>query len=440
MTTGNERALYSRQPHYLIGATPVFFARKRLKLYLVALLVLQVLICTGFRSSIRSGAIDFRGYYTAGFMVRTGHAALLYDYPTEQRLQNALVAPAQFTLLFFAPPFAALPFALLSVAPYAWALLLFGIINLALLALAVRVMRPHLRALSARWRPTPALLFFSFLPVGLTVVMGQISIVLLVISCGTFAFLESGNPLLAGLVFSLALMKFQLAVPVAVLFVLWRRWQFTFGFLIGAVLLAALSTAILGPHNLPSYIHTITHTSALAGTTLQSSVGIGPRRMPNLYGLFFCLTPTNRLAMALTAIASLALLAWAATRHASFPLALLVAMLVSYHLYPCDLTLLVLPISLLCNRLFAEDDAPPQTALQRSNLSWLQKHRREILFCALGTFLVGPALIEIIVNNLMFLLALPVLALALCPYDWSTLALPPARSRQRTPAAEHTTA
>ena len=105
----------------------MYFTPKRLKLYLWALLVLEFIICLGFRSSIRSGAIDFRVYYTAGHMLRTGHAALLYDYPTEaappehpRRPRN----PSRF--LFFAPPFAALPFALLSFAPYLWALLLFA--------------------------------------------------------------------------------------------------------------------------------------------------------------------------------------------------------------------------------------------------------------------------------------------------------------------------
>jgi hypothetical protein len=193
----------------------------------------------------------------------------------------------------------------------------------------------------------------------------------------------------------------------------------------GAAALAALSAAILGPPNLPSYVHSLTYTSALAGTTLQSTVGIGPGRMPNLYGLFFTLTPTNRIAIILTIAASLVLLAWAATRKPSLPLALLVAILVSYHLYPCDLTLLLLPISLLCNRLFAEDDPASQPAQQPSRLSWLQTHRRDILLCAIGTFLISPALIEIIVNDLIFLLTLPILALALCPYDWSTFTFPP---------------
>lgn len=411
----------------------MYFTPRRLKLYLWAMLVLELLICFGFRSSIRSGAIDFRGYYTAGHMLRSRQGALLYDYPTEQRLQNSLVAPAQFTLLFFAPPFVALLFAPFSFAPYVWALLLFGVVNVVSLAATVRVMRPYLRALAARWRATPALLFLTFLPVGLTVVMGQLSIVLLLLCCVAYALLESGSAVAAGLVFSLALMKLQIAIPAVVLFVLWRRWRFVLGFLMGAGALAVVSAAVVGLRNVPSYVHSLTRTSAMAGTALQSMVGIGPRRMSNLYGLFFTLTATNRIAVTLTVAASVLLLGWAATRRPSLPLALLVAILVSYHLYPCDLTVLLLPISLLCNRLFEESEP----AALRTDSSWLQGNRRAILLCAIGIFLVSPALIEIIVNDLIFLLTLPILALAMCPCDWSTFRLSrefAARTAPRTTA------
>jgi hypothetical protein len=419
----------------------VYFTPKRLKLYLGALLIFQLSICLGFRSSIRSGAIDFRLYYTAGYMVRTGQSRLLYDYPTEQRLQNALIAPAPIALPFFAPPIAALLFVPFTFLPYLPSLLLFATVNLALLALTIHLMRPHLRALTARWTPLPALLFLTFAPVALTLVMGQLSIFLLLITCLTFTLLESGSPLLAGLIFSIVLVKFQIALPVALLFLLWKQWRLTAGVLSGSAFLAAISACIFGLRGLVPYLRSIAHMSALAGTQLQSSVGVAPRRMANLYGLLFTLAPSNRLATTLTIIASLVLIAWAATRRASLPLAVVVAMLVSYHLYPCDLTLLLLPISLLCNRLFAEDDTLPQPTPHSSKLSWLQNHRRQILLCALGTFLIGPALAELISNDLIFLLALPILALALCPLDWSTITLPqtsPANHpRNLEPAAAH---
>jgi hypothetical protein len=396
----------------------VYFTPKRLKLYLWALIVLQVATCLNFRSPIRGGSIDFRSYYAAGYMVRTGDAAHLYNYSTEERVQDATVTPAPIALPFYAPPFVALLFAPLSYAPYVWALLLFGIVNLILLALAIRVMRPHLLALAARWPSTPPLLFLSFLPVGLTLVMGQLSILILLIDCLAFALLEGGEPFLAGLVFSLALMKFQTAVPVAILFLLWRRWRFTLGFLTGAAALGAVSAWILGAHRLLPYLHSVFRMSALAGTELQAAVGVAPRRMANLYGLLFSLTPTNHLATILTLLASILLLAWATTRPPSFPFALLLAILVSYHFYPCDLTLLLLPISLLFNQVLsgeAEGTSAPEISTS------FQRNRSRVLACALGTFLIAPLMAEIISNDLIFLFALPILTLVLTSTSWPSL-------------------
>lgn len=396
----------------------MYFTPKRLKVYLCALVVFQIVTCLHFRSTIRSGAIDYRVYYAAGYTLRTGEAAHLYDYATEQRIQSAVVTPAPIALPVYAPPFAALLFVPLSCAPYLWSLLLFALINLVFLALAVLAMRPWLPALTARWPPLPLLLFLSFLPVGLTLAMGQLSILILLIDCLTFALLENEQPFAAGLLFSLALIKFQIALPIALLFLLWRRWRFTLGFLTGAAMLSALSAWILGLHSLIPYLRSITHMSALAGTPLQGTVGVAPTRMANLYGLLFSLTPSNRLATILTIVVSLLLLGWAATRRPSFPFAQLVAILVSYHFYPCDLTLLLLPISLLCNRLLSQD-----TDATTANLSssWFHTNREGILLCSLAIFLIAPLMAEIISMDLIFLFSLPILALALSAQWWPSL-------------------
>jgi hypothetical protein len=404
----------------------VYFTAKRLKLYLWALLIVQVFTCFGFRSSILSGAIDFRTYYTAGSMLRAGQAGELYNLPAEQLKQDQIVAPMPGVLAFFAPPFAALPFVPLSLLPYRSAFWVFLTVNLGLLILTAWVMRPHLPFLAERWPPVPVLLFLSFLPAGLTLIMGQISIMMLFLFCASWLLLARSRALLAGFLLSLALIKFQSTLPVVLLFLLWRQWRFLLGFLAGFSLLATLSIWIVGLRGLAAYLHSLVSVSSTAGTALQSQVGVDPRRMANLYGLFFMLAPTNHIATIATLVASLLLILWAATRRPSFPLALLVALLVSYHLYPCDLTLLLLPISLLCNRLFAEDAALATPAPQ----TWLQRHRRLILLCSLGVFLISPLMIEIISNNLIFLLALSVLGLVLSPQDWSTLTLAAAPSAQ----------
>lgn len=413
----------------------MFFTRKRLKLYLAGLFIVQLATCLGFRSSVQSGAIDLRVYYTAGYMLRTGQTSRLYDLASEKLLQNQLVAPMPAALAFFAPPFAALPFAPLSRFSYRHAFWLLFAINLALLLLAARILQPLLSALTLRWPPLPFLLFLTFIPAGLTLAMGQLSILMLLFFSMSYSLLQHSRPVLAGLLLSLALIKFQIALPAALLFLLWRQWRFLLGFLGGSSLLAALSVLLAGARECRLYLQSLLSSAGPLAAASAGTNNVSVHRMPNLYGLLATLTGRNHLALLLTLAASAALIAWAASRRPSLPLALLVSVSTGFYLFPCDLTLLLLPITLLCNRLFTEDEPPPTSpASPHPHLNWLQKHRRDLLFCALGTFLIAPALIEVIANNLIFLLALPVLALALCPYDWSTLALPQAINRAAHPS------
>lgn len=399
----------------------MLFTQKRLKLYFPVLLAFEIFACLGFLSSIRSGGIDLRVYYTAGYMLRTGQSALLYDVPSEERLQNQLIEPKPRALAFFAPPFAAFPFAPLSILPYRFAFWALLACNLALLLLAAWIMRPYLGALVKRWPPLPFLLFLTFLPAGFTLVMGQLSILVLVFFCGGFVLLQRGRPILAGLVLSLALIKFQLVIPVVLLFALWRQWRFLLGFVAGCSLLAVASVLFVGSHECLVYLHTFVSRSGPLEATSHGSMSVAIGRMPNLYGLLASLTGNNHLSLFLAVAGCLGLLAWAATRPVSLPLALLLSVGAGFYLFYCDLTLLLLPVSLLCNRLLAEDSP---ALIPWSRFSWRQTCRRQLLFCALGIFLVSPILIRIIIQDVIFLLAIPVLALALCPCDWSTLALP----------------
>ena len=333
----------------------MYFTPKRLKLYLAGLFIVQLATCLGFRSSIRSGAIDLRVYYTAGYMIRTGQTSLLYNLPAEKLLQNQLIAPMPGAGAFFAPPFAALPFAPLSLLPYHDAFWVLLAINLALLLLAAWIMRPHLDALTARWPPLPCLLFLTFIPAGLTLVMGQLSILVLLLFCLSFVLLQSARPMLAGLVLSLALIKFQLVLPVALLFLLWRQWRFLLGFLTGSALFAALSILLIGLRECQVYLRTLLARSGPLDAASTGTMNVSVDRMPNLYGLFATVTRHQHLSLVLAVAVCLSLIAWAAFRRASLPLALLISLGTGLYLFPCDLTLLLLPLSLLSNRLFAED-------------------------------------------------------------------------------------
>ena len=404
----------------------MFLTRKRLRLYLGALLVLQVATCLGFISSIRGGYVDLRTFYTAGYLVRTGNAALIYDYRTEQEAQSRLAThDAKSTLVMFAPPYTALFFVPLSLATFRTAYFLFFATNLLLLALAIVAMHPQLQSLSERWKPLPALLFLSFLPIGFALMMGQITIILLFIYCLCSIALQNEKPLAAGMFLSLALMKFQVALPIAFLFLAWRCWLFSAGFLGGTAVLTAVSAAIIGVKNLIPYLRSLfLSASAASGNpysqiNAQTKYAIFPQHMPNLYGLILSLSGGAHWAMALTVIASILIVAWAMFQPPSLPLALLVGLLVSYHLYASDLALLVLPLSLLADQALRRNDRLPEMAHSTGNkrAEW----RRAAALCSAAFLLIGPIEIFVISSGATYLLAIPIATLLLSQTEWTPL-------------------
>jgi hypothetical protein len=321
----------------------LYFNLSRLRLYFGGLFLLQIVACIGHLPYARAGEVDFRTFYTAGHMV---HSSQLYDYAAEVAAQNTWVSPNQYALPFMFPAYVALLFALLSYVNYQAAYWIFFVLNLCLCAGAVLVMRPYLGALHARWRLLIPMLFLSFMPLGTAVAFGQVSVLLLFLYCSCFAAIESEMPFLAGLLLSLALIKFQIALPIALLFLAWRQWRFLAGFLAGAAALTLISVHTTG---WPVFTHYLRSLVFMSGQTAsETKYAMFSAQMPNLYGFFHTLCP-GLSGYILTGFCSLAVMVWAATRRPSLSLALLAGMLVSYHLYVYDLTLLLLPVSLILN-------------------------------------------------------------------------------------------
>lgn len=394
----------------------MFFTRKRLQLYLGALLLLQIFTCIALVSVIRGRYIDFRTFYTSGFMLRTGHAGQLYNYGAEELFQNTLVSPDPRALPMMSPPFAALPFIPLSHLTFWHAYIVFAAFNVLLLFASFILLKPFLTALASRWSAAPLLLFLSFLPAAVALLMGQLSLVLLLTLCACFVVLRRGNDLLAGLILSLALIKFQIALPIALLFLLWRQWRFIAGFLAGGTFLTTLSIQILGLHNFLEYLrslYSMAHT-VTADRYAQLHFAILPHEMPNLYGLLFVLTRGAVWGHLLILSVSLALFIWAALQRPSLSLALLTAILVSYHLFFYDLTLLLLPLPLLADHLLRLPASAASSAPSRD-------YRLLITQISLGTLLVAPFIRFLIAADETCLLAIPILALVLCSPWWPAL-------------------
>jgi len=329
-------------------------AMRRSTFYVVLLLICQAAACYLSAGPSLTGRVDLRAFYGAGLIVHSGHASQLYDYEYQGRVQDVVAGQRAGALPFLYPPFAALLFVPLSLVTYRSAFYILLIVNIALLAGAARLLSPWLPQRHGRgWFFLPAL-YACFFSVIVALMQGQISIVLLVVYCGSYVLLKQQRPLVAGLLCSIGLMKFQLALPVLFLFVVWKKWRFVAGFLSGGLCLGGVSWAMIGSAGLVSYWHSMWH---IAGATAvdplaaKARYGMFPTSMPNLHGFTFALSNGAHWGQLLNIVLCCAVLGWAARQRASMLVALPAAMLVSYHMQPHDLTLLLLPLTFACNDL-----------------------------------------------------------------------------------------
>lgn len=336
--------------------------RQLVPLFIGLTLILAVFAIWTLKIGISSGLIgrtDFRGMYAAGVLERT-HPAQLYSLDAQQQIQTRLVSRGEFVLPFFHPGYEAFLFVPFSLLPYSAAYLAFVGFNAVLMGLCVLV---DMRLFSVRIpylqsRPGLSILFFA--PIWLAILQGQDSILFLLLLILVWKQIDDKSPFRAGLLLAAALFKFQLALPLACFLALRHGGRFVRGFLAGAAGVVMLSFAA-SPQSPANFAGLVFH-AALAGGrhSGRSYQGyIFPLQMGNLRGLIFALGGSHlssRGVLALTLSISIVFLVLVAILlrrigddRLAFSAALLACFLTSYHLYPHDLTPLLLPILLIAS-------------------------------------------------------------------------------------------
>ena len=313
------------------------------------------------------GGADFRQFYAAGAIVRTGHGKQLYDYQMQKDFQDTLVSPKPVALPFVSPAYHTLLFAPLSALSYRTAYLMFLAINLLSLATCFVMLRPWMTYLYSIYKWLPEALFLGFLPIAATLIQGQDSILLTTMLAGTFVLLHNRHDLIAGTLLAVALFKFSIIIPIAALFLLWRRWRFVLGFSACAFVLAGLSISITGWSGSRVYAETILSIAGLRpAVSGLAQYRVLLERMANLHGFVFGIighTSGRRLMEASTIVLSLITMAWTwfrgmRVRHASNLLLIAIpcSVLVSHHAYIHDLSVLIIPLVILLDSFLRSED------------------------------------------------------------------------------------
>lgn len=346
---------------------PETMSRTKTCALFVFLCTLAILVGMRFPASLKG--TDFPDFYCAGRILAEGRGHQLYDAELQRSFQARYAG--RVGTLYIHPPFEAVLYLGVAWLPLRPAYALWWFFNFVVLAVALgRLAKQTL--LPWDWR---ALLgtCFTFVPCLLCFLQGQDSLLLLLLVVLAFTALRQGREFACGCWLGLGLFKFELVLPLALVVVLTQesggRRAVAKGFGLVALSLAGVSAVISGWSVFRIYPQFLLHLQE------QPFAGIAPQAMANFRGLAYIFIRRDSAAWAIATVvicSGVALLTtvngWRRARLASgvnpatndrgdFDLAfantVLFALLVSYHLNPHDLSLLLLPIFLLLRCSFA---------------------------------------------------------------------------------------
>ncbi len=301
--------------------------------------------------------MDFRAIYAAGTLARTDPSHL-YDLGRQKQIEDDLVAKSDLAIPFGHLPYDALIFLPLSLLNYKQAYLSMIVCNLILMFGCFLAARKEFSKTIPTWQPQPGLILFSFLPTSIAVAQGQDSLLMLLILCLTWRFLDRDHSFVAGLVLANMLIKPHLALLVAFFVALKYGWRFIAGFAAGGVAIAATCFPFLRHGEWRSLLHVYLSLSLVSGNSnaQEAAMGIFPWAMPNLRGIALMTLgralSSHALFIVVCLMTALAVLFGAiAVRRlpprTGFAMALVITELAGYNLEPHDMVILLLPLVLI---------------------------------------------------------------------------------------------
>lgn len=229
--------------------------------------------------------------------------------------------------------------------------MLWSVLNLAMLSLVFFLLRHT--GYSLKGEGFIAWIAVWLLPVVEAVAIGQDTIFLALIFLLAFLALKKKHDLLAGLTLGAGLYRFEIILPFMFVFLLRKRKKVLFGFFVASVACMLTSVLLVGWSGLHEYYDLLLSVGRARGNLAD---GVLVRMMPSLRAALVMLMggrlPPFELFVAVL-VASVLLLGWAAWQFSSvsrpeesafdlqFSLAVIAALMASYHIYTHELTPLI---------------------------------------------------------------------------------------------------
>jgi len=263
----------------------------------------------------------------------------LYDPNANQRVSVAAVGLWLESVYYSRPPFYAFFLRPLALLPYTAAYWLFQAMNLVAFLIFVRLMAP---VVDGQISEMFLILTCLCYPLLANLLEGQDVPLVLAAAAGGIHFMRKGRDGLAGLIFSLCAIKFHLFALLPIVLLIHRRWSVLRGGLAGGLVLTAISFLSDGWDWPQRYL------KLLANTELHPRA----ETMPTLRGLLSAAIGGEApVLLTILSVGVGALVAYLAWKNRQIELAIAFSivggLLVAYHAYLQDCTLLLLAMALV---------------------------------------------------------------------------------------------
>jgi len=282
---------------------------------------------------------DFASFYIGARLAAAGSLNQIYDLKTQQAIYREVCPQEYYLSPYLRTPFFAVAWQWLAALPLPSAFAVWVAVQwAALLACS---------AWAARRFGSDALIWagMSF-PAFAGIAHGQDCMLLLGLCVVVYILAEREREEAAGLVFSLALVKFNLWIALPLLMAAGRRWRMLAGFTAGAAGLGAWTASALGRPGLYDYYNLLAHS---AQPKLQPSTELAM----NTEALLAAVGTQHPAAAAVASVAVVGLGLWgarAAPLWKWMSITLVTCLLSAPHVYIYNAAILLLPVWLICFR------------------------------------------------------------------------------------------
>lgn len=321
-----------------------------IKVFVIAIFTSLVIFSVVWMNDLSVNSADFVSFITAANILVAGQGKEIYNtlsYPGHQELTKLATGG---TLLVFknAPPLA-LFFVPLTFLPLISAYRIFVFFNLIMLILAGRLFHKNFKI----DKDLARFYVFSYWPVIISIVIGQISILILILTIYIYQSFIEKKYFLVGLLSSLYFNKPQYLLFTPFLLVMSKdKQKYLKGFFFGITILLLFSFLITGRNFFPDYLKFLLNTE-------KPEYGSFPASYLSFSSMLIVLTPTIsnvgiyfiNLAFYFFAFLYFVKLKPENNHKYLFVCALLITMAFSIHLWEHDLVLLLIPFYLVVSEL-----------------------------------------------------------------------------------------